>query len=339
MRRIFKALSLLLALTMLASCGSGRSEPEHAASNNTDIPTAPEASAADSVKTSPAEKDSVLPESQLPGYRDQTAALHAYFALSKAFGGEEGHWADAPETYGGCYIDNENLAILTICDTLMTDDLKQTYLDACGTKEIAFRRVTCSYRDLMNAMEAIRDYNDSHDEPLCYGYGLDEMHNCVPIFVTADKAADAEKLRSAHPCIKVTLDEMVLTPSKYNAWETDSRIVLTMDFSAFSPGVDRICGTIYNGWDKPLNYSDFVLETQVDGEWYTVSYKAGIAFSEVLRAVEPGGTLEISCWMSMFNTEYAPGVYRLCLPYCSNFSPVSGRDWDHAAFAGFLISE
>lgn len=244
-----------------------------------------------------------------------------------------------PKDYAGRYIDEDN--VLTILTVAPLRDVLETYQEACGTKNIRLKQAEFSYYDLGQAMDALTEYNETHDPVLCYSWGINDSTNQIEIVVAANMEAEAKKLQEEHPCILYTVETVTLEPADHSAYLTDDSITIQMEKGAYPLDTDRVAYSIHNGGDQEMFYTNVLkLDVLMDEVWYAVPYRSDIAFTEELPFIMPGGTSEASEWMEGRNYTFIPGSYRIGLPYClGEYAPMQGKDFDHIAYVTFEMTD
>ena len=272
---------------------------------------------------------------------DQTEALAANDALLEAY-----DWDGSPDTvdvmpkdYAGRFIDEDN--VLTILTVAPLRDVLETYQEACGTKNIRLQQAEFSYYDLNQAMDALTEYNQTHDPALCYSWGIQDSTNQIEIVVSAAMEEEAKKLQAQHPCITYSVEEPELLPADHSEYQMDERISLQLDANTYAIDTERISCNVHNGSDQDMYYSNvLMLDVLLDGEWYSVPYRSDIAFTEELPVVTAGCAGEASEWLAGRNYAFISGTYRLGLSYClGEYAPAQGKDFDHIVFVEFSLGE
>lgn len=244
-----------------------------------------------------------------------------------------------PKDYAGRYIDEDN--VLTILTVAPLRDVLETYQEACGTKNIRLEQAEFSYFDLNEAMDALTEYNESHEPPLCYAWGISDSTNQIEITVSANMEAEAKKLQEKHPCISYTVETTALEIADHSQYLTDDSITLQMDQETYPLDTKNVAYSIHNSSDREMFYTNVLkLDVLIGDTWYAVPYRSDIAFTTELPCVMAGGTAEASEWLEARNYTYEPGTYRLGLPYClGEYQPLKGKDFDHIAYVTFELTE
>lgn len=272
---------------------------------------------------------------------NQNEAIEANNALLEAY-----DWDGDPDTvdvmpkdYAGRYIDQDN--VLTILTVAPLRDVLETYQEACGTKNIRLEQAEFSYYDLNQAMEALTTYNETHDPPLCYAWGINDSTNRLEITVSTNMEEEAQKLREQHPCISYTLERVEPELADHREYLTDDCISIQMDVDSLPLDSRDVAYRIENNSKMEMFYTNtLMLDILKDDAWYTIPYRSDIAFPDSLPVIMPGGTGEASEWLQARNFEFTPGTYRLGLLYClGEYAPARGKDFDHIAYVTFELTE
>lgn len=241
-----------------------------------------------------------------------------------------------PENYGGCYINDNN--VFCVCLVSSSEGDIEKFYAACGTEEIYIQPVKYTLTELMVASEAIGAYNESHDTPLCWSWGTDEMNNCVSITVAQDMAKEAEELRKQHPCIQYALDIPELSPAEHENAKSHEDITLTAEYPIYPTDVETISFYFENGSEKFISYPDEFLEIEIDGVWHAIPYRSDIAFTTELPGLFPGETRTVNQRTDIRNYDFIPGKYRFGIGYCYE-EDYNGQNADYIAWAEFELQD
>lgn len=241
-----------------------------------------------------------------------------------------------PENYGGCYINDSN--VFCVCLVSPSEADIETFKFACGTEEIYIQPVNYSLRELMEAHNAIGAYNETHETPLCWSWGTDEMNNRVQITVSVDMADEAEELRKEHPCIQYELDIPALSPAVHENEKSREDITLTAEYPIYPTDVEAISFFFENSSDQFISYPDEYLEIEIDGVWHAIPYSADIAFTAELPGLAPGSTQAVYQRTDIRNFDFIPGKYRFGIGYCYE-EDYNGNNADYIAWAEFALQD
>ena len=244
-----------------------------------------------------------------------------------------------PKDYAGRYIDEDN--VLTILTVAPLRDVLETYQEACGTKNIRLEQAEFSYYDLGQAMDALTEYNGTHDPALCYSWGINDSTNQIEIVVSADMEEEAKKHQEQHPCISYTVEKVELEIADHSEYLTDDRITLQLAKKSFSVDETAIAYSIQNASDQELYFSRTTkLDVRIGDEWYAIPYRSDVAFTMDLPCVMANGEAEAGEWLEGRNYTFTPGTYRIGLTYClGEYAPLEGKDFDHIAYVTFELTE
>lgn len=270
---------------------------------------------------------------------DQTAALDAYWSMQNYFDRDgDGLILDNeyPINYGGCYIDENNILNISLSSPT-AEDLK-TYQEACGTRDIYVQPADYTRTQLQAAMDAITEYNDTHDPALCYSWGMDEMNNCVAITIAEDRIDEAEALREKHPCIVYEIDFSELTPAEHPEEKSRDDITLEAEYNIYPTDTESFAFLFQNNSHKNISYTDQYLEILQDGVWYTIPYRADVAFTAELPNLNSGAMTTIYERTDIRNFDFIPGKYRVGQAYCYD-GAYNGENADYIAWAEFELRD
>ena len=271
--------------------------------------------------------------------QDQTAALDAYWHMQSYFDRDgDGSVLDNeyPKNYGGCYIDENNILNINL-SAPTADDLK-TYQEACGTRDIYIQPADYTRQQLQAAMDAITEYNNTHDPALCYSWGMDEMNNCVAITISEDMISEAEVLREKHPCIVYEIDFSKLMPAEHPEEKSRDDITLEAEFDVYPTDTEYFAFLFKNDSDQNISYTDQYLELLQDGVWYAIPYRADVAFTAELPNLASGGLTTIYERTDIRNFDFIPGKYRVGQAYCYG-EPYNGNNATYIAWAEFELQD
>lgn len=285
------------------------------------------------------EVSSQVPENVVTPQPDQNQAMAANDALLEAYG-----WDGSSETvdvmprdYAGRYIDEDN--VLNILTVAPPADVLETYTEACGTQNIRLQAAEFSYYDLNEAMDALNEYNSTHDPKLCYSWGIDEMENRINILVSLKMEEEAKKLQEQYPCISYEIydETQASEPADHSMYTEIAEVTLEL----VEQTEEKVAFRLVNNSDMEVFFgSTNTLDVLVDGAWCSLPYREDIAFTEELRVAAPGGTCESSEWLPARSYEIVPGTYRIGQIYAlGEYAPLQGKDFDHIAYLIFEISE
>lgn len=192
--------------------------------------------------------------------------------------------------------------------------------------------------ELQAAMDAIAEYNETHDTLLCYSWGIDEMNNCVTITVVEDMIPEAETLRQQHPCIQYEVDYSTLTPAFHENENSRDDITLTAEFEVYPIDVERITLLFENNSDRLISYTDQYFEVLQDGQWYAIPYRADVVFTSELPCLESGSAITLYADTNIRNYDFVPGTYRVGQAYCYE-EDFNGENADYIAWAEFQLTD
>lgn len=270
---------------------------------------------------------------------NQNQAMAANEALLEAFGwdGSAETVAVMPKDYAGRYIDGDN--VLNILTVAPAAEVLETYAEACGTQNIRLQAVDFSYSELNEAMEALNEYNSTHEPKLCYSWGIDEMENCISILVSRKMEEEAKKLQEEHPCISYELydETQAAEPADHSMYTVIEAVTLEL-----VEQTDETVGyRLVNNSDVEVFFgSTNMLDVLVDGVWYSLPYREDIAFTGELRWAAPGGVCDSSEWFPARSSEILPGTYRIGQHYAlGEYAPLQGKDFDHMAYLIIEVTE
>lgn len=272
-------------------------------------------------------------------FETQDEALAAYMNMQTYFDRDEDGMVlttEYPANYCGCYIDENN--VLNICVSSPTAENLKLYQEVCETRQIYIQPATYTKAQLNAAADALTEYNESHDPLLCYSWGVDEKNNCVSITITENMLEEAERLRKTHPCIVYEIDFSNLTPAEHPEEKSRDDIILEAEYDVYPTDTEYFAFLFKNNSDKNISYTDQYLEILQDGIWYTVPYRADVAFTAELPNLSSGKITTVYERTDIRNFDFIPGTYRVGQAYCYD-EDYNGNNADYIAWAKFELRD
>ena len=107
--------------------------------------------------------------------------------------------------------------------------------------------------------------------------------------------------------------DATLEPSPFE-WIPSSQdgVELTMSTDTIDSDVDTLTFTIRNGGDEAIQFdSYYTVEKEIDGAWFVVPFREGVAFQDDAPSLAPSEQLDYVIPIDSFESDLTEGTYRI----------------------------
>ena len=243
-----------------------------------------------------------------------------YQRMLAYFDASEEDLSGLPEEYAGYYMNINKPATekarLTIMLTKHTQEVEEVFRKACGEDAVDFASATYSFRELQDALKAVRETKSADGRSIAISAWINMRFNQVTAIVRESDFEVLPDLRRKHPCIVPDYAFGTLKKTEDRQYETMKGIHIGLDDPVISTDTENISIPVVNQTDEQMTIRiPFILEMKVGEEWYEIPKNRDLQYMTIEGTIKAHD--ESNCFLQShaWNFAFVEGDYRIIQPY------------------------